>query len=90
MSVFSDPPGLPPVRNVAHVAPLIPGSRPPYRRNYRMTESEKVELKKQLTELLEKGLINPSVSPFGSPVLLVKQPPTAKCALCVTSDWSML
>jgi hypothetical protein len=71
--VFNDPPGLPPMRNVAHVAPLIPGSRPPYRRNYRMTESEKIELKKQLTELLEKGLINPSVSPFGSPVLLVKK-----------------
>jgi hypothetical protein len=71
--VFGDPPGLPPVRNVAHVAPLIPGSRPPYRKNYRMTETEKLELKKQLTELLEKGLINPSVSPFGSPVLLVKK-----------------
>jgi hypothetical protein len=36
--VFQDPPGLPPIRNVAHVAPLLPGSRPPYRRNYRMTE----------------------------------------------------
>ena len=39
-----------------------------------MIESEKVESNKQLTELLEKGLINPSVSPFGSPVMLVKKP----------------
>jgi hypothetical protein len=72
--VFGDPPSLPPVRNVAHVAPLIPGSRPPYRKNDRMTETEKIELKQQLTELRTKGLINPSVSPsFGSPVLLVKK-----------------
>ena len=56
------------------IAPLIPGSRPPSRRNYRMIESEKVESNKQLTELLEKGLINPSVSPFGSPVMLVRKP----------------
>ena len=71
--VFADPPGLPPMRKVAHVAPLIPGSRPPYRRNYRMTEAERAELKKQITELLAKGLIQPSVSPFGAPVIFVKK-----------------
>jgi gag-polyprotein putative aspartyl protease len=31
--VFHDPPGLLPVRPIAHVAPLRPGGRPPYRRN---------------------------------------------------------
>ena len=72
--VFQDPPGLPPMRSVAHVAPLIPGSRPPYRRNYRMTEDERAELKKQISELLAKGLIRPSVSPFGSPVIFVRKP----------------
>ena len=80
--VFSDPPGLPPMRTVAHVAPLIPGSRPPYRRNYRMTEAEKSELKKQLTELLEKGLIRPSVSPFGSPVIFVRKK-NGELRLCI-------
>jgi hypothetical protein len=80
--VFQDPPGLPPVRNVAHVAPLIPGSRPPYRRNYRMTELERGELKKQLAELLRKGLIRPSVSPFGSPVIFVRKP-NGELRLCI-------
>jgi RNase H-like domain found in reverse transcriptase/Reverse transcriptase (RNA-dependent DNA polymerase)/Integrase zinc binding domain/gag-polyprotein putative aspartyl protease len=72
--IFQEPPGLPPMRNVAHVAPLIPGSRPPYRRNYRMTEDERAELKLQLTKLLDQGLIRPSVSPFGSPVIFVRKP----------------
>ena len=80
--VFQDPPGLPPMRNVAHVAPLIPGSRPPYRRNYRMTELERAELKRQLEELLKKGLIRPSVSPYGSPVIFVKKP-TGELRLCI-------
>ena len=38
-----------------------------------MSPSELVELKKQLEELLEKGLIRPSGSPWGSPVLFVKK-----------------
>jgi RNase H-like domain found in reverse transcriptase/Reverse transcriptase (RNA-dependent DNA polymerase)/Integrase zinc binding domain/gag-polyprotein putative aspartyl protease/Chromo (CHRromatin Organisation MOdifier) domain len=80
--VFQDPPGLPPVRPIAHVAPLVPGSRPPYRRNYRMTEDERAELKKQLTELLAKGLIRPSVSPFGSPVIFVRKP-NGEMRLCI-------
>jgi Reverse transcriptase (RNA-dependent DNA polymerase)/gag-polyprotein putative aspartyl protease len=80
--VFNDPPGLPPMRTVAHVAPLTPGSRPPYRRNYRMIEAERDELKKQLAELLEKGLIRPSVSPFGSPVIFVRKP-NGELRLCI-------
>ena len=80
--VFQDPPGLPPMRNVAHVAPLMPGSRPPYRRNYRMTVLEKEELRRQLDELLRKGLIRPSVSPYGSPVIFVRKP-NGEMRLCI-------
>jgi gag-polyprotein putative aspartyl protease len=80
--VFNDPPGLPPMRKVAHVAPLAPGSRPPYRRNYRMTEAERDELERQLDTLLKKGLIRPSVSPFGSPVIFVRKP-NGELRLCI-------
>ena len=40
---------------------------------YRMAPSEMAELKKQIEELLEKGLIRPSVSLWGAPVLFVKK-----------------
>lgn len=38
-----------------------------------MVPAELVELKKQLEELLDKGFIRPSVSPWGAPVLFVKK-----------------
>ena len=38
---------------------------------YRTTVEESVEIKKQITELLERGVIVPSCSPCGSAVLLV-------------------
>jgi hypothetical protein len=38
-----------------------------------MTELERGELMKQLADLLIKGLIRPSVSPFGTPVIFVRQ-----------------
>ncbi|MBN8105815.1 hypothetical protein, partial [Vibrio vulnificus] len=38
-----------------------------------MAPAELKELKKQLEELLEKGYIRPSISPWGAPVLFVKK-----------------
>ena len=38
-----------------------------------MLPLELAELKKQLEELLEKGFIRPSISPWGAPILLVKK-----------------
>ncbi|GKB40067.1 retrotransposon protein, putative, ty3-gypsy subclass [Tanacetum coccineum] len=40
---------------------------------YRMAPIELKELKDQLQELLERGFIRPSVSPWGAPVLFVKK-----------------
>jgi hypothetical protein len=43
---------------------------------------ELVELKKQINELLEKGYIRPSTSPWATPVLFVeKKDVTKRCAL---------
>ena len=67
------PPGLPPQRDIDHKIEIIPGSVPPVRPTYRMSVPELDELKKQLKELLEKGHIRVSKSPYRSPVLFVKK-----------------
>ena len=49
------------------------GATPVSRAPYRMSPPELMELKMQLQELLDKGYIRPSVSPWGAPVLFVKK-----------------
>ncbi|KAH9297900.1 hypothetical protein KI387_029582, partial [Taxus chinensis] len=66
-------PGLPPSREVDFTIDLVPGSASVSRAPYWMMTSELHELKIQLEELLEKGLIHPSVSPWGAPVIFVKK-----------------
>ena len=65
--------GLPPDREVEFTIDLIPGTElisiPPYR----MAPAKLRELKAQLEELLSKGFIRPSISPWGAPVLVVKK-----------------
>nr|GFD33234.1 putative reverse transcriptase domain-containing protein [Tanacetum cinerariifolium] len=54
--------------------PGIPlGAEPISKAPYRMAPVELKELKDQLQELLERGFIRPSVSPWGAPVLFVKK-----------------
>lgn len=50
-----------------------PTADPPVRSVIRLSIAELDELKKQLTELLRKGFISPSTSPYGAPVLFVKK-----------------
>ncbi|GJZ31076.1 putative reverse transcriptase domain-containing protein [Tanacetum coccineum] len=72
--VFPDElPGLPPPRQVEFRIDLIPGAAPVARAPYHLAPSEMKELSKQLQELLEKGFIRPSSSPWGAPVLFVKK-----------------
>ncbi|WMV18652.1 hypothetical protein MTR67_012037, partial [Solanum verrucosum] len=61
-------PGLPPEREVEFPIELIPGSTPISITPYGMAPVELRELKAQLQELLEKGFIRPSVSPWGAKV----------------------
>lgn len=67
------PPGKPPSRGFEHKILLEPGAEPPVRGTYRMSDAELDELKKQLSELLDKGFIKPSTSPYAAPVLFVKK-----------------
>jgi hypothetical protein len=72
--VFPDElPGMPPDRDVEFVIELQPGTAPISKRPYRMPPKELAELKKQLQELLDKGYIRPSSSPWGCPALFVKK-----------------
>ncbi|KAL0534798.1 hypothetical protein IC582_029092 [Cucumis melo] len=66
-------PGLPPHREVEFAIEYEPGTVPISRAPYRMAPAELKELKVQLQELLDKGFIRPSVSPWGAPVLFVKK-----------------
>lgn len=65
------PAGLPPDMGIDHVIKTTPGHQPPYRKAYRMTPQEKAESYKQIQELLAKGWIEPSGSPYGAPILFV-------------------
>jgi hypothetical protein len=40
---------------------------------YKMSTPDPIELKLQLKEMMDKGYIQPSVSPWGAPVLFVKK-----------------
>ncbi|KAK9064954.1 hypothetical protein SSX86_016337 [Deinandra increscens subsp. villosa] len=68
-----DLPGLPPTRQVEFRIDLAPGAAPVARSPYRLAPSEMQELSSQLQELLDKGFIRPSHSPWGAPVLFVKK-----------------
>jgi hypothetical protein len=72
--IFPDElPGMPPDRDIEFATELQPRTAPISKRPYRMPPAELVELKKQLQELLDKGFIRPSTSPWGCPALFVKK-----------------
>ena len=70
---LDQPTPYPPSRSIDHTIDLLPGSRPPNRPIYSMSQDELTELKRQLTDLLARGLIRPSTSPFGAPILFVRK-----------------
>ncbi|WVZ74595.1 hypothetical protein U9M48_022759 [Paspalum notatum var. saurae] len=71
--LFQKPTGLPPVRSHSHAIPFLPGAIPFRLRPYRYNPAQKDEIERQVCELLKNDLIQPSSSPFASPVLLVKK-----------------
>ena len=55
--VFQEVLGLPSDREIEFAIELLPGTTPISKAHYRMAPVKLVELKKQLQELLDKGLI---------------------------------
>ncbi|WMV24598.1 hypothetical protein MTR67_017983 [Solanum verrucosum] len=74
LDVFpNDLPGVPPEREINFGTDLLPDTQPISIPIYRMAPAELKELKEQLRDLLEKGFIRPSQSPWGAPVLFGKK-----------------
>jgi hypothetical protein len=62
---------MPPDRGIEFVIELKPGTTPIYKTPYRMATPELAEWKGHIKELLEKGFVCPSSSPWGAPVIFV-------------------
>uniref|UniRef100_A0A2N9HKA3 RNA-directed DNA polymerase n=1 Tax=Fagus sylvatica TaxID=28930 RepID=A0A2N9HKA3_FAGSY len=72
-TVFEEPQGLPPNRGHEHQIMLKAEAKPTSQRPYRYPFYQKGEIEKIVQELLKSGCIRPSLSPFASPVLLVRK-----------------
>jgi hypothetical protein len=53
------------------VIELVPRTVPIYKTPYRMATPELAKLREHIKELIEKGFIRPSSSPWGAPVIFV-------------------
>jgi hypothetical protein len=70
LDVFPDElPGMPPNRDIEFVIEFKPGTTPIYKTPCWMATLELAELKEHIKELLVKGFIHPSSSPWGAPVI---------------------
>jgi hypothetical protein len=71
--IFREISGLPPKGYIDFSINLMCGETPVSKTPYRMSTLELKELQMQLEEILNKGYIHPSVSPWGAPILFVKK-----------------
>jgi hypothetical protein len=71
--VFKEILGLPPKRDIDFSINLMPGVAPISKNPYKMSTPKLKDLQMQLEEIMKKGYILPSVSPWGAPVLFVKK-----------------
>jgi hypothetical protein len=71
--VFKEITIFPPKRDIDFSINLILGVAPVSKTPYRMSIPDLKELQMQLEEILKKGYIHPSVSPWGAPILFVKK-----------------
>ena len=65
-------PGLPPKRDIDFIIDLIVGYSLVSKAPYRMSTPQSTEIKRQLQEMMYKQYIISSVSPWGAPILFVK------------------
>jgi hypothetical protein len=75
-------PGMSPDRDIEFVIESKPDTAPIYKTPYRMAIPELAELKEHIKELLKKGFMHPSSSPWGAPMIFVSKKDGTK-RLCV-------
>ena len=78
---------LPPQTEMDHDITNEPGAEPPSKPAYRLSQSELDEVQLQITDLLKKGIIEPSKSPYGAPVFFVRKSDGTLRMVC---DWREL
>ena len=71
--IFQSQLQLPPHRVQDHAITLKEGTNPINVRSYRYPHSQKNEIERLVQDMLKAGIIQPSVSPFSSSVILVKK-----------------
>lgn len=72
-AIFQEPTGLPPKGALDHQIVLKPGTQPTSVRPYKYPYFQKNEIERQVSELMDRGWIQHSHSPFSFPVILVKK-----------------
>ncbi|KAJ3685430.1 hypothetical protein LUZ61_014594 [Rhynchospora tenuis] len=71
--IFEEPKTLPPHKEIDHQIQLANDTQPINLRPYRQSYYQKLEVEKIIEELLKNKFIQPSTSPFASPVILVRK-----------------
>jgi hypothetical protein len=64
------PCSLPPIRSISHHIDLIPGASLPNKAAYRLTSQDNEEVKRQVQDLMDKGLVRERLSPCDVPIML--------------------
>ena len=65
---------MPPKRSVEQTIEIEDGSKPPHRSLYQTSPAELTAAKEYVEDLLKKGKIRRSKSPYGAPLFFVKDP----------------
>lgn len=73
LELFQEPKAIPPARPCDHAIELLPGSKPVNLRPYRYSFEQKNVIGEIVADMLKANTVTTSVSPFASPVLLVKK-----------------
>ncbi len=82
-SLFGKPTGVIDRPGFEHKIKLVPDATPSKQPTYRMTPKMLAETRRQLTELLDRGHIRPSSSPFAAPILFVGKKDSDELRMCV-------